>query len=143
MGYPQAGSERDIMKWEAGAARLDEVRPVFSGSEVAAMQNEVTLVRVDEALVNYALEIVKRTRESEQLSLGVSPRGAQMLYRAAQAMAFIHGRNFCTPDDFKQLVVPVFAHRVLVNARYSSTMKQSQQSEQVLKEIVESVPVPI
>src|SRR3954453_21621698 len=55
MGYPEAGRERDIMKWEAGAARLDDVRPVFSGSEVAAMQNEVTLVRVDEALLNYAL----------------------------------------------------------------------------------------
>ena len=66
-----------------------------------------------------------------------------MLYRAAQAMAFIHGRNFCTPDDFKQLVAPVFAHRVLVNARYSSTMKKSEQSEQVLKEIVENVTVPV
>src|SRR5437762_2940641 len=125
MGYPEAGSEREILKWEAGAARLDEVRPVFSGAEVAAMQNDVTHVRVDDALVNYALEIVKRTRESEQLSLGVSPRGAQMLYRAAQALAFIHGRGFCTPDDFKQLIVPVFAHRVLVNARYSLNLKHS------------------
>jgi len=143
MGYPEAGSEREILKWEAGAARLDDVRPVFSGAEIAAMQNDVTHVRVDDALVNYALEIVKRTRESEQLSLGVSPRGAQMLYRAAQALAFIHGRSFCTPDDFKQLIVPVFAHRVLVNARYSSTMKKSEQSEQVLREIVDGVPVPV
>jgi MoxR-like ATPase len=143
MGYPEAGSEREILKWEAGAARLDNVQPVFSGAEIAAMQNEVTQVRVDDALVNYALEIVKRTRDSEQLSLGVSPRGAQMLYRAAQALAFIHGRSFCTPDDFKQLIVPVFAHRVLVNARYSSTMKKSEQSEQVLREIVDGVPVPV
>jgi MoxR-like ATPase len=66
-----------------------------------------------------------------------------MLYRAAQALAFIHGRSFCTPDDFKQLIVPVFAHRVLVNARYSSTMKKSEQSEQVLREIVDGVPVPV
>src|SRR5438874_3732371 len=72
MGYPEAGSEREILKWEAGAVRLDDVRPVFSGAEIAAMQNDVTHVRVDAALVNYALEIVKRTRESEQLSLGVS-----------------------------------------------------------------------
>jgi MoxR-like ATPase len=143
MGYPEAGSERDIVKWEAGAARLDDVRPVLSGNEVAAMQAEVTRVRVDEALVSYALEIVKRTRESEQLSLGVSPRGAQMLYRGAQAMAFIHGRNFCTPDDFKQLVVPVFAHRVLVNARYSSTMKKSEQAEQILREMVDGIAIPI
>ena len=107
------------------------------------MQQAVVRVRVDDALVAYTLEIVKKTRESEYLSLGVSPRGSQMLYRAAQAMAFLEGRNFCTPEDFKPLVVPVFAHRVVVNALYSSTLKKSEQAEQVLREIVESVPVPV
>ena len=66
-----------------------------------------------------------------------------MLYRAAQALAYVEGRNFCTPEDFKPLVVPVFAHRVVVNALYSSTLKKSEQAEQVLKEIVDSVPVPV
>ena len=91
------------------------------------MQEAVKRVRVDESLVTYALEIVKRTRESEFLSLGVSPRGAQALYRAAQAMAFLDGRNFCTPEDFKPLAVPVFAHRVVVNGGYASTLKKSEQ----------------
>jgi MoxR-like ATPase len=100
-------------------------------------------VRVDDSLVNYTLEIVRKTRESEFLSLGVSPRGSQMLYRAAQAMAFLDGRNFCTPEDFKPLVVPVFAHRVVVNALYSSTLKKSEQAEQILREIADSVPVPV
>jgi MoxR-like ATPase len=98
---------------------------------------------VDESLVSYALEIVKRTRESEYLSLGVSPRGAQALYRAAQAMAFLDGRGFCTPQDFKSLAVPVFAHRVAVNGGYASTAKKSEQADLVLKEIVESVSVPV
>ncbi|HKT70388.1 MAG TPA: MoxR family ATPase [Terriglobales bacterium] len=143
MGYPEGDSERTILRSQAGAARLDEMRPVLSGADVIAIQQEVTRVQVDESLVNYTLEIVKRTRESEYLSLGVSPRGALMLYRAAQALAYVEGRNFCTPEDFKPLVVPVFAHRVVVNALYSSTLKKTEQAEQVLKEIVDAVPVPV
>ncbi|HEY6938927.1 MAG TPA: MoxR family ATPase [Terriglobales bacterium] len=143
MSYPEGDSERAILRSQAGAARLDEMRTVLSGADVVAIQQEVTRVQVDESLVNYTLEIVKRTRESEYLSLGVSPRGALMLYRAAQALAYVEGRNFCTPEDFKPLVVPVFAHRVVVNALYSSTLKKTEQAEQVLKEIVDAVPVPV
>jgi MoxR-like ATPase len=98
---------------------------------------------VDESLITYLLNIVTKTRESEYLSLGVSPRGSQMLYRAAQAMAFLEGRDYCTPEDFKPLVVSVFAHRVVVGSLYTSTLKKSEQAEQVLREIVESVPVPV
>ena len=143
MSYPEGDSERAILRSQAGAARLDEMRPILSGADVLAIQQEVTRVQVDESLVNYTLEIVKRTRESEYLSLGVSPRGALMLYRAAQALAYIEGRNFCTPEDFKPLVVSVFAHRVVVNALYSSTLKKTEQAEQVLKEIVDTVSVPV
>jgi len=103
----------------------------------------VEKVRVDDSLVDYALEIVKRTRHSEQLSLGVSPRGSLMLYRAAQAMAFLEGRSFAIPDDFKRLTVSVFAHRVVVNTRFaSSTLRSSDQGEKILHEIVETVPIP-
>jgi MoxR-like ATPase len=143
MGYPEGDSERAILRSQAGAARLQEMTPLLSGADVLAIQQDVTRVQVDESLVNYTLEIVKRTRESEYLSLGVSPRGALMLYRAAQALAYVEGRNFCTPEDFKPLVVPVFAHRVVVNALYSSTLKKTEQAEQVLKEITDAVPVPV
>jgi MoxR-like ATPase len=142
MKYPAPESEREILRAQAGAARLDEVRPVLTGAEVIAMQQEVETVRVDESLVSYALAIVGRTRESEQLSLGVSPRGSLMLYRAAQALAFVEGRTFTTPHDFKRLAVPVFAHRVVVNARYSSMLKSSEQAERIIREIVDTVPVP-
>src|SRR5579859_704286 len=143
MGYPDAQAERQILRSEAGAAHLDEVRPVLAASEVLEMQQVVKQIRVDDSLVSYALEIVRRTRESEFLSLGVSPRGSQALYRAAQAMAFLEGRTFCTPDDLKPLIVPVFAHRVVVNGLYASTLKKSEQSDQVLKEIIENVAVPV
>ncbi len=143
MGYPQAGNEREILRSEAGAARLDSVKPVATGADVMAMQEEVTQVKVDDSLVDYALQIVKRTRESDHLSLGVSPRGSLMLYRAAQAMAYLDGRTFAKPADFKSLVVPVFSHRVVVNARYSSTLKKSDQGDNILRDIIHSVPVPV
>ena len=143
MGYPVPANEREILRSEAGAARLDDVKPVASSAEIMAMQDEVTLVKVDDSLVDYALEIVKRTRESEILTLGVSPRGSLMLYRAAQAMAYLDGRSFATPADFKSLAIPVFSHRVAVNVRFSSSLKKSHQAETILSEILESVPVPV
>src|SRR5947207_6075641 len=143
MSYPEAASEREILRSEAGAARLDEVRPVASGADILAMQDEITRVKVDDSLVDYALEIVRRTRESDSLSLGVSPRGSLMLYRAAQAMAYLDGRMFATPADFKSLAVPVFSHRVGVNARYSSTLKKSEQAETIIRDILQTVPVPV
>jgi MoxR-like ATPase len=143
MGYPDHQAEREILRSEVGAAHLADLRAVLTGAEVIEMQQAVQHIRVDESLVSYALEIVRRTRESEYLSLGVSPRGSQSLYRAAQAMAFLEGRTFCTPEDFKPLAVPVFAHRVVVNGLYTSTLKKSEQSDQVLRDILENVPVPV
>ena len=143
MGYPDGDAEREILRSSAGAAKLDTLKPVITGADVLEMQQAVTNVRVDDSLVTYALAIVRKTRESEYLSLGVSPRGSQMLYRAAQAMAFLEGRTFCIPEDLKPLVVPVFAHRVVVSGSYSSSLKKSDQAEQVMREIAESVPVPL
>jgi MoxR-like ATPase len=143
MGYPDGAAEREILRSEAGAAQLETLQPVLSGAEVLEMQRAVTQVRVDDSLVSYVLAIVGKTRESEHLSLGVSPRGSQMLYRAAQAMAFLDGRDFCVPEDFKPLAAPVFSHRVVVDGLYASTLKKSEQAEQAIQEIVESVPVPV
>jgi MoxR-like ATPase len=143
MGYPDSAFEREILRSEAGTTQLEAMQPVLSGADVLEMQHAATQVRVDDSLVSYALSIVRKTRESEQFSLGVSPRGSQMLYRAAQAMAFLDRRSFCTPEDIKPLVVPVFAHRVVVNGLYSSTLKKSEQAEQVIQEIVETTPVPV
>ena len=143
MGYPDREAEREILRSQAGAAQLENLEPVLSGADVLEMQHAVTRVRVDESLVSYTLQIVRKTRDSEHLSLGVSPRGSQMLYRAAQASAFLDGRDFCTPEDFKPLVVPVFAHRVAVSTLYSSTLKTSEQTDQVVRDIVESIPVPL
>jgi MoxR-like ATPase len=142
MGYPSRSSEKEIIRNHSGQAAAVAVA-VMETADVLAMQESVMRVKVDESLLDYALEIVERTRQTEQLSLGVSPRGTVMLHRAAQARAFLEGRDFCLPDDFKQLIVPVFAHRVVVSSRYVSTARKSEQAESILREILETTRVPV
>jgi MoxR-like ATPase len=143
MGYPSRASEKEIIRNHSGIGGVEQVAPMMDASDVAAVQKIVSEVKVEDSLLDYALEIIERTRTTEQLSLGVSPRGAVMLHRAAQARAFLEGRDYCLPDDFKQLIVPVFAHRVVVSSRYVSTQKKSEQTEAILREILETTRVPL
>ena len=143
IGYPSADSEKEILQDFAESDPLANLRPVTTGAEVVEMQNRVRRVKVDGELVNYTLAIVEKTRQHEYLSLGVSPRGSMSLYRAAQARAFLEGRNYCIPDDFKRLILPVFSHRCVVSSRYISTLKKSDQSEAILEGIIDSTPVPL
>jgi MoxR-like ATPase len=146
MGYPSPETEREILRKRVGTLREDllaTLEPVADVSEVLAMQDAVAQIKVDSSLHDYALDIVNRTRTSELLALGVSPRGTLMLQRAAQARAFLDGRDYCLPDDFKQLAVPVFSHRVVASSRHASLQKKSETTESVLRDIVESVQVPL
>jgi MoxR-like ATPase len=126
MGYPSHETEREILRKRVGDNPIDALEPLADINEVLAMQDTVAHVKVDTSLHDYALEIVNRTRKTEQLTLGVSPRGTLML-----------------PDDFKQLAVSVFSHRVVASSRHASLQKKSEATESVLRDIVESVPVPL
>jgi MoxR-like ATPase len=143
MGYPSPETEREILRKRANDDPLQSLEPVAGVQDVLAMQDAVMQVKVDTSLHDYALEIVARTRRSDQLALGVSPRGTLMLQRAAQARAFLDGRDYCLPDDFKKLAVAVFSHRVVASSRHASLQKKSETTESVLREIVDSVPVPL
>jgi len=143
MGYPSHETEREILRRRAFDNPIESLESVADVSDVLAMQDSVTHVKVDASLQDYALEIVNRTRNSDQLALGVSPRGTLMLQRAAQARAFLEGRDYCVPDDFKQLAVSVFAHRVVASSRHASLQKKSETTEAALREIVDSVRVPL
>jgi len=143
IGYPSADSEKEILQEFAESDPLGNVRPVMTAAEVLEMQNRVRRVKVDDELVNYTLAVVEKTRQHEYLSLGVSPRGSLSLYRAAQALAFLEGRNYCIPDDYKRLILPVFSHRCVVSSRYISTLKKSDQTEALLEGIIDSTPVPL
>jgi MoxR-like ATPase len=143
MGYPNPESEREILANSFKQDPLEALLPVVSAEEVVQIQHAVRGVIVDPDLVTYALAIVGKTRHHEDLSLGASPRGSVSLYRAAQAWALLEGRSYCVPDDLKRMVVPVLAHRCVVNSRYVSTLKQTEQAEAVLQQIVDSTPVPV
>jgi MoxR-like ATPase len=143
MGYPSHETEREILRKHIHDDSLAALEPVADVSDVLEMQEAVARVKVDASLHDYALEIVNRTRKTEQLALGVSPRGTLMLQRAAQARAFLDSRDYCLPDDFKQLAVAVFSHRVVASSRHASLQRKSETTESVLREIVDSVRVPL
>jgi MoxR-like ATPase len=143
MGYPSPETEREIMRRRATTDPLSALEQIADIEDVMAMQDAVSHVKVDNSLLDYALDIVNRTRSTDLLALGVSPRGTLMLQRAAQARAYLDGRDYCLPDDFKKLAVAVFAHRVVASSRHASAQKKSESTESVLRDIVESVSVPL
>jgi MoxR-like ATPase len=143
VGYPSLKDEREILRDRKRENPLRYVQPVMSEADVIELQRKVSEVRFNEALVDYLLNIVALTRENDTLELGISPRGTLALYRSAQALALIEGRDFCIADDVKRLVLPVFAHRVIINSRQTSTKRQAIQAEQILQEILLKVSVPV
>ncbi|MBI4875640.1 MAG: MoxR family ATPase [Acidobacteria bacterium] len=142
MGYPDATSEREILRSATSGVKTD-VPAVLSGEEVLELQQWVGRVRVDEAIVDYMLAIVDRSRRHEALTLGVSPRGAQALYRATQALALLEGRDYAIPDDVKRLAIPVCAHRVAVNTRVALAQRASDLGDRILGEILTQIEVPL
>jgi MoxR-like ATPase len=144
IGYPSFEVEKEILRDRERGDPLETLRPVLSDEDILDLQRAVHSVSVDDALVDYLMRIVTATRESETLDLGVSPRGTLALFRAAQALALTEGRDYCLPDDIKRLIIPVFAHRLVVNSRFSSSLhRRSEESEEVLREIMKTVSVPL
>src|SRR6266850_1441509 len=143
IGYPSIEDEKQILRDREYRDPLDDLRPVMTGAEIVELQRSVADVSVDDALVEYLMRIVAATRDSEMLDLGVSPRGTLSLFRAAQALALTEERSYCIPDDIKRLVLPVFAHRILVSTRFASSMRRSEEAEAVLQEIMKTVSVPL
>ncbi|HEY4364166.1 MAG TPA: MoxR family ATPase [Bryobacteraceae bacterium] len=142
IGYPDIAAEREILR-QGVTSSAGTVDPVITGIELAALQDAAAQVTVDEALSDYILAIVQRTRTHESLAMGVSPRGAQALFRATQALAALEGRDYATPDDVKRLVQPVFAHRIAVNSRVVLAQRPAEAAERVLTEILTLVDVPL
>lgn len=143
IGYPEVIAEKQMLRDREYNDPLETLGPVMSAAEVLELQESVSAVSVDDALVEYLMRIVSATRNSELLDLGVSPRGTLALFRAAQALALTEERSYCIPDDIKRLVLPVFAHRILVSSRFSSSLRRSEEAEAVLMEIIKTVSVPL
>ena len=142
IGYPDAASERQILR----NPESDNPQPLRSGlnaEDVIQLQDAVHRVTVEETLVDYMLAIVERTRTHESLTLGVSPRGSQALFRAVQALALMEGRDYAIPDDVKRLAAPLFAHRVVVNTRTTLVRRRGEAGERIIEEILSQVEVPL
>ena len=142
VGYPDAASEREIVRHPGRALPTPTATGITAG-DVLGFQDAVESVAVEDALVDYMLAIVEKTRAHESLALGVSPRGAQALYRATQALALLEGRDFALPDDVKRLAVPVFAHRVVINTRTTLAPRRIDAGERIIEEILTQVEVPL
>jgi MoxR-like ATPase len=142
MGYPDGDSEREILRTHAQDRWADVVQPVACGADLVQLQRQVEDVRVDEAVLDYLMAIVQKTRAHEHLALGVSPRGSIALYRAAQALALVEGLDYVTPHHVKRLAIPVFAHRVAPDPRFGGPTAPDR-SAQILEEILHSLSVPL
>ncbi|MCI0418766.1 MAG: MoxR family ATPase [Acidobacteria bacterium] len=143
MGYPSLEDEKEIFRSQRRAHPLESLQSVISAGDVLQIQETVRAIHIDEAIIDYALRIAEKTRHSEFLSLGVSPRGSLALLRACQSRAFVQGRDYCLPDDVKSLAASVLAHRVVVNQRTASTLRRNEEAERVLQEIISAMEVPL
>ena len=144
IGYPSLTDEREILRDRKRENPLRRVEAVMSEADIIELQRRVSEVRVDDVLVDYLLNIVAQTRASDALELGISPRGTLSLFRAAQAVALIENRDFCIADDIKRLILPVFAHRIIVNSRQTASGKRrSYEAEQILRDILQRTNIPL
>lgn len=140
IGYPSRDEERKILSSHRGGAPVDQLPSVVTGDQVRDLQKQVRKVEVEESIDHYLLDIVDATRNSGELHVGVSTRGALSLYRAAQAMAFIEDRSYVVPDDVKELAVAALSHRVISKGYLQGSQRVA--VENVIQRIVEDIPVP-
>ena len=144
IGYPGPEAERQILTESAALEPvMDRLQTVLSPARVLALQARVEEVEVDEAILDYLMTIVEKTRSSSQLRMGVSPRGSIQLFRAARAFALTQGRTYLVPDDVRDLVVPCLAHRILPTGTTGSTMDAHEQAARILEGILDEVEAPV
>ena len=143
IGYPDATTERDIIRSLGFAAAANELASVLTVDQVVALQKKVTSVAVTDPVLGYLQTLAARTREAPYLALGVSTRGAIALFRACQALALLRGRDFVLPDDVKALFLPVCAHRVRLKSHHDNPAERRQAADNVLADILDATPVPV
>jgi MoxR-like ATPase len=140
LGYPDRGEESSMLDRFKAGETLDAFNPTATAAEVLVARNAIDTVKVDDTVRDYLLDIIAKTRSSASLRLGASPRASLALQHAAQGRAAMNGRSYVLPDDVKELAVPVLAHRLLAE---SNTQLRGQATDQIVREIAESTPVPI
>lgn len=142
IGYPPDTDEMRIMRRRDPNKAMSALKPVLSTEELLRLQDQVSDVLVEDAVAEYMLTIVRRTREHDQVQLGASPRGSLLYFEACQARALVEGRDYVTPGDAKRMAEPVLGHRILIKSRGADLSAAARERARVITEIVKSVPVP-
>jgi len=140
LGYPSEDDENAILLRFEHDDPLATLAPVMESQSLLALQDEVRLIHVDEAVRQYIVQVARATRQNAALELGASPRATLALYKTAQALAAIRGRAFVIPDDVKYLAPAVLAHRLLISPQ---ARLRGRNREQIVQEVVATVPVPV
>ncbi|HET92133.1 MAG TPA: MoxR family ATPase [Chloroflexi bacterium] len=140
MGYPTREEEHAILLRFEREDPLEELEPVTNPEELIELQRQVRQVRVEDTVRGYIVDVVRATRQHSEVELGVSPRGTLALYKCAQALAAVRGREYVLPDDVKLLAPYVLTHRILVSP---AVRLRGRQLTDVLMDIVATVPVPV
>ncbi|MEG3858209.1 AAA family ATPase [Microcoleus sp. herbarium12] len=134
LGYPAAQEELQMLERLSDTFAVEDLQPCISLEEVQELRRLCAVVQVEGSLKQYIVDLVRSTRQDEEITLGVSPRGAVALHRASQALAFISGRDFATPDDVKDLAPHVLSHRLIpAGGRKAKT---------IVDRLLRSVPIP-
>ncbi len=140
LDYPSHSEERLILQRFKETQPLDDLQPVLTGERLQELQHMIRRVRVEPAVENYIVELVRATRNHSGVELGVSPRGTLALYRSSQAYASIHGRFYVIPDDVKRVARPVLSHRMIAT---SQARLHGRIMEQIIEEVLHNVSVPV
>ena len=140
LDYPSHSEERLILQRFKETQPLDDLQAVLTGERLQELQHMIRRVRVEPAVENYIVELVRATRNHSGIELGVSPRGTLALYRSSQAYAAIHGRFYVIPDDVKRVARPVLSHRMIAT---SQTRLHGRVMEQIIEEVLHNVSVPV
>jgi MoxR-like ATPase len=139
IGYPSRQAELDILEPRTGTELVDQLSPVVTTHDIRDMIAAAAQVSMVEPLKNYLVDIAHVSRKHPQVALGLSPRSMIQLARAVRALAAARGRDYSTPDDVKELAVPVLAHRLVLRNNNSGLRLTN---SDVIQEILASVPVP-
>ena len=140
LGYPNLAEEEEMLLRYERQDPLVDLQPVATAADILDLQARVRTIHVNQDVRGYVLAVVRATREHPSVALGVSPRGTLALYRAAQAYAALHGRDFVIPSDIQHLAPPILTHRIHISPQ---TRLRGRTPQQVVAEVVESVPVPV
>lgn len=143
IGYPDLASEERMLVQYREKRPGEEFPQSISLDEVREWQRIVPKTRMDASLVSYIAQLAVRTREHSDIHLGVSPRATLALQRAAQARAFLEGRNYVIPDDLQGLLIPVWAHRLILRNQVGIGAHANQQASEILHKLLQEVPVPV